>query len=141
MMCLLLLLLLPISAQAQTVSLSVPGGSINPGSTVTATAKITNALPPRPPIVLTAGCTYQDWTGTTLTATPASVTLNVVQPFSFSQLTLTMPSSLTYVPGSATAMFPVTGIVTAGVLTLAFTAPPLIEGQALSVSFGVQVAK
>jgi hypothetical protein len=135
-------LLLPCAALAQQVTISVPGGALIPGQQVTATAKITNTLTPRAPITLTAGGTYQDWTGAVIILPTVSIQLNVIQPLTFSQLTMTLPSSLTYVLGSATSTVPVTGTVTNGVLTLAFPlAPPITEGQSLSITCGLAVAK
>ena len=154
-----LLLLLPLVANAQTVSLTVPGGTLTPGQTVTATATVTNTLTPQPPVVFGAiGATYINGLGVQQATTsyswatldsagnivtsgtwPAtSMTLTVVQPLAFTQVTLTLGSSLTYVVGSATSSVPVTGTVTNGILTLTF-AQTLTEGQKLAITFKVIV--
>jgi hypothetical protein len=93
--------------------------------------------------VLTASATYQDSQGNTYTATATPCTLTVVQPETFSALTLTLPSSLTYVLGSAQSTVPVAGTTSAGVLTLTIGGggAVLTEGQQLAIQFKVQVAK
>jgi hypothetical protein len=137
----LLLLLLPCASYAQSVTITGPS-AITPGTIAELTATITNTLVARPPIVLTASATYQDSLGNQQTANATPLSLTIVQPETFSALTMTLPSSLSYVLGSATSTVPVLGTTSAGVLTLSLGGggAVLTEGQSVAIQFKV-VAK
>jgi hypothetical protein len=141
---LLSLLLLCLCAQAFGQSVTITGpATVSPGATVQLTATITNTLSPRPPIILTAGATYTDSLGNPYTSTATPLMLTVTQPETFSALTMTLPSSLSYVVGSAQSTVPVTGTVTSGVLTLTLGGggAVLTEGQSVSILFKVTAGK
>ena len=138
----LLLLLLPCVAQAQSVTITGPA-AVTPGTIAELTATITNTLTPRAPIILTASATYTDSLGNPQTATATPLSLTIVQPETFSALTMTLPLSLSYVLGSATSSLPVLGTTSAGVLTLSLGGggAVLTEGQSVAIQFKVQAGK
>jgi hypothetical protein len=112
---------------------------LHPGQTAVATAHVSNDLAKRPPIQITAGASYQDWTGATFQATPATISLDVIQPLSFKRLTISLASNTSYVAGSATSTVPVTATYASQVLTLDFD-KTLLEAQSLDISFGLLTA-
>ena len=134
------LLALSVIAFGQDVTLTVPDGSLHPGQTVEATAKLTNSLTPKPPIVLTATATYSDILGVLHEATPATLTLTVTQPLRMQKLELTLGTQLAFVEGSAKSSVPVAASVTSNVLTLAFD-KTLLEGESLDIMFGAIVSQ
>jgi hypothetical protein len=134
-----LLLLLPLTAQAQSITVSTPNGSLVPGQVVTATALVKNDLTPRAPINITASATYTDWTGALQQATPATISLQVIQPLTFSRIMLSLPPTLTYQAGSAQSTVAVVAGYASNVLTLDFS-KTLLEGASLPITFAVAVA-
>src|ERR1035437_6412848 len=151
--------LLSTCAFGQSVSVTVPAGSIKSGQTVTATVTITNTLTPKPPLVLggwnlnytdasgnpqTTGGAYSwaivDSTGKPVTSgvyPPNPMTLAYApQSQTYTSLGFTLPGGLSYVLGSATSTVPVTGTIAAGVLTLGLGAGAVLtEGQQLAIWF------
>jgi len=137
---LLLLLLVVAGVQAQTVSLTVPGGVLYPGQTVTATACITNVLQPRLPITTYVIVSYIDCNGVSQQATSNNVTLQVVQPLNMPKLTLNLGTQLTLVEGSATSIIPIAATISNSILEMSFN-KTLLEGQSLEITFDLNVAR
>lgn len=101
----ILLLVLPICAAAQnpvSISIQPSSQSIKLGEQLGLTVTLKNTNTPSAPVVITVIVKYKDAKNVQQPDATGSGTINISRPVTLTSLALTIPSSLVYVPNTAT---------------------------------------